>query len=876
MRIRRVIALSLVAILSISMLGGCAKNGDNTSGTKGAEDAQSAMGRYLGEEIALPEGVKRILDIQLMNDGNISGIMGTDEGGMSVWTTLDYGKTWDEQYALSVEDMETEFIYEATMCKDGSVIYILFKMAGNNGSEEYWKIAENSEKTKIDIVLPEVKEMGMPNSVSGFSFSAGEETSGDVGADAVVSRQFVVGADGDVQIVGDDETGDEQGVISEAGDEQGAISETDDEQGVISESGGEQEAISETGVQSEADASAVVGAESSIVFNGMGSQDGIRKFRVGDNDEAIIETTMNKVYRVDLTTGAILKSYPIAEDQYITGTSIVAGKVYIETGSGLNCYDLETGDSVPVGEALANQVANNNSGDRNYMYMDQGGLSITSKEGDTSGSLYLADSTGVYRQGEDGTVLELIIDASLTALSMPNTAVSRLFALKDDSFLVYVVSDEYGGNNLYRYVYSNEVRTTPESEIKVYSLEDNAEIRQALALYQKANPDVMVTLQVGMTGEEGITVSDALNTLNTEIMAGKGPDLLVLDGMPIDSYVEKGILADISDVVDKIDEESGILATVKDNHAIASRFSVPYLQGEAKYIDAITSIATLNTAAKAAKEDKPGKKGINFYNMDEMMKYLYKIYVNNFITAAGKLDKVSLQNFMEQAKEIIENSQGKKVEVNSPLEDISTETITYGASFDGDAMTSAIDLLFGESIIGRGQIRTQNDLAVIIALKEKMDWKHKLLTDDAGENLIMTNTILGINSKGEHIEETKKLLNYCLSREAQMSSQKMGLPVNKAALSETLNQDFEQIGFAATGITDDGVETMTELTVIKPSDEEIKAFEDSVLDITKIGYSDRIVEDIVMEQLVSFVEERTTLNEAVEAIDKKVSLYLAE
>ena len=845
MRIRRVIALSLVAILSISILGGCAKNGDNTIGTKGAEDAQSAMGRYLGEEITLPEGVKRILDIQLMNDGNISGIMGTDEGYMSVWTTLDYGKTWYDKYALTVEDMETEFISEATMCKDGSVIYILFKMSGNNGSEEYWKVAENGEKTKLDIVLPEVA--GMSGLVSGVVMPAGEGFNEDANADAVMSRQFVIG--------------DEQDATSEAGaeNEEQSTNEVDE---------------NKRDVQIEEDTSFKI--ERNTISDEMGGQDTVRKFRVGDNDEVIIETTMNKVYRVDLATGEILKAYPVVDDNYITGASIVAGKVYIETSGGLNCYDLETGDSVPLGEALSNQVANNNSGDRNYMYIDQGGLAITSKEGDTSGSLYLADSTGVYRQGEGGTVLELIIDASLTALGMPNTAVSRLFALKDDSFFVYAVSDEYGGNNLYRYVYSAEAKTTPETEIKVYSLEDNAEIRQALALYQKANPDVMVTLQVGMTGEEGITASDALNTLNTEIMAGKGPDLLVLDGMPIDSYVEKGILADISDVVDKIDAESGILATVKDNQAIATRFGVPYVQGEAKYIDAIKDIATLNAAAKAAKEANPDKKSINGYSIDEKMNYLYKVYVNNFITADGKLDKEALQNFMEQAKEIIENSQGKKVDESSPLEDVNTETVNFGAGIEGDAMTSAIELLFAEAIIGRGRIRTQSDLATIVALNGKMDWKHKLLTNDASEKLIMTNTILGINSKGEHIEEAKKFLNYCLSKEAQMSSQKMGLPVNKEALSETLNQDFEQVGFMASGIRDDGTEATMELTVTKPSNEDIKAFEDSILDITKIGYSDRIVEDIVIEQLVSFVEERVTLDEAVEAIDKKVSLYLAE
>ena len=33
-------------------------------------------------------------------------------------------------------------------------------------------------------------------------------------------------------------------------------------------------------------------------------------------------------------------------------------------------------------------------------------------------------------------------------------------------------------------------------------------------------------------------------------MAGEGPDLLILDGLPADSYAEKGILEDLTDIVE--------------------------------------------------------------------------------------------------------------------------------------------------------------------------------------------------------------------------------------------------------------------------------------------------------------------------------------
>ncbi len=47
----------------------------------------------------------------------------------------------------------------------------------------------------------------------------------------------------------------------------------------------------------------------------------------------------------------------------------------------------------------------------------------------------------------------------------------------------------------------------------------------------------------------GVTANDAVKNLNTQLLAGKGPDMILLNGMPADAYIEKGILMDLSDFV---------------------------------------------------------------------------------------------------------------------------------------------------------------------------------------------------------------------------------------------------------------------------------------------------------------------------------------
>ena len=71
-----------------------------------------------------------------------------------------------------------------------------------------------------------------------------------------------------------------------------------------------------------------------------------------------------------------------------------------------------------------------------------------------------------------------------------------------------------------------------------------------------------MNLEIGMSGEDSVTVSDALRTLNTDIMAGKGPDILILDGMPVENYIQKGLLEDITDTVESADQEDGLFENI--------------------------------------------------------------------------------------------------------------------------------------------------------------------------------------------------------------------------------------------------------------------------------------------------------------------------
>ena len=51
-----------------------------------------------------------------------------------------------------------------------------------------------------------------------------------------------------------------------------------------------------------------------------------------------------------------------------------------------------------------------------------------------------------------------------------------------------------------------------------------------------------VELWVGMEDEAALTRTDAIKQLNTELMSGSGPDLIVMDGLSVEKYTDMGLL----------------------------------------------------------------------------------------------------------------------------------------------------------------------------------------------------------------------------------------------------------------------------------------------------------------------------------------------
>lgn len=227
---------------------------------------------------------------------------------------------------------------------------------------------------------------------------------------------------------------------------------------------------------------------------------------------------------------------------------------------------------------------------------------------DYNDTIYIAGEKGLYRHVLGGSAMEQVIDGSLSSFGNPSYRVTDMEILEDNEFLVL-----FNGGKLIRFTYNPDIPTVPVGKVKVYSLQENATIRQTIGQYQTANPAMYVDYEIGMGEGDSVTREDALKNLNTQIVSGEGPDVLILDNMPMDSYIEKGLLMDIAPILDEMSGENGLFENMvdafrEDGHvyAVPCEVQMPFILGRSEDVALMKDLEGIADAVERMRQGNPG------------------------------------------------------------------------------------------------------------------------------------------------------------------------------------------------------------------------------------------------------------------------------
>lgn len=463
---------------------------------------------------------------------------------------------------------------------------------------------------------------------------------------------------------------------------------------------------------------------------------------------------------------------------------------------------------------------------------------------DDEGSVYVVNSEGISRLAPGGSIWENIVEGNTSAFGIPSLFLSRV-GMKDNDEFIVVFSSKESGDMLLRYRFDPNTPVRRTTQVNLYMLEDNTTIREAIAAYQRQNQEVLINVQVGISEGDAITKSDAIRTLNTQLLAGKGPDILILDGLPVQSYVDKGVLLDMSDWVEDMKDSGQWVENITEMYreadgsiyALPTRFTIPTLWGNAEIVNGVASLEELADWAKA----NPDKKIFNSTTPEELIKKFYGITAHQWMDKKGQINEEAFAVFLESIKTLVEQSSTVGESENSPAKDMAQKEVELYVA----ELASFYDIPYlNSAIIQRG------------------DGDFGLALDKDG-GVYGSVGIVGINANSENQDIAREVVKLAMSKEVQIVDLNEGFPINKEALEEQakINKDAMM-----TSQVEKQPETQAAYTKLK----------EQVGTLNIPAMIDEVFMDLMIEETKGYFHGEKTASEAAVAVAKRTKTYFLE
>lgn len=508
------------------------------------------------------------------------------------------------------------------------------------------------------------------------------------------------------------------------------------------------------------------------------------------------------------------------------------------------------------------------------------------------GVIYIAGKGGVYRHVVGGSAMEQIIDGALSSFSNPSMNMLGVATCGENEFAAL-----FSGGKVVLYRYDPEVPTVPENMISVYSLEEQDAVRQAIAQFQAENPDVFVRYEVGLSGTDAKASEDAIKKLNTELMAGKGPDVIIMDGLPVKSYEEKGILKDLKPHIDSLSGDAVLLPNIVEafNHGgsvymVPVSFSLPMVVGRQADIEKITDYASLADMTEKIRAKRPEATIGSFFSEEVMMRWFLPVTATAFVEELGGINKEALAEYLSLTDRIYKASQeGISDEIKERYgyqrENYEAEQWAY-RNFNMVNLDTYDFLIMGLELTA-GMLNSVYGYQQTTSLKYCEGCEDVWLKpfDGMSEGVFEPAVLVGISAGSAHPEEAEQFFDIIMGTQVQGLLYD-GFMVNQSALAEQLSPqwtifknsdadaDYGDVYASVGGSDGEGREYG--MNIYMPSKEEFQELYDLCCKVKTPYVANSMVENAVIEIGAQYLAGTMSQEEAVDKIMAKIEIYMAE
>lgn len=508
---------------------------------------------------------------------------------------------------------------------------------------------------------------------------------------------------------------------------------------------------------------------------------------------------------------------------------------------------------------------------------EKGKIKTDSKEGGLlcgGEEWYLVSDAGITRYKTGHELSEVLMDGSM---GMMGTSLNRAAGCAkgtDRDFYVLYAQEEAGTTSLMHYIYDENISAVPEHTLRVFGLSENQTVQNAAVGFQKTHPDVKVEYQT--PGNEENISADDIRTLNTELLGGNGADLLLLDGLPVDSYIEKGVLADMTELAGKIMEEEDCLENVLKNTAAKDgkiygmpvKFSVPIIYGDAGKRDALGSLDSLSEYLKTHPEDAV----FGMADKEYIKNFLFQIYQEEIIAEDGNVDQEKLAALLEIEKKLMVNA---KASVFEEMNEGGVGINTTGSIFQQGVFNNGGQgvILNHPKSVGTDEIRSLMGMMLPYSIMRELNFEPDTLRD-----YYVPHGIIGINQSTKVQEIAEEFVTYLFSDEVQEAKLDDGFSVLTSVLSglpKEADSEYAKSFMGGSSWNIEGEESL-EIRTAYPKKEEVQALVEKCGTLKNPVAQDYVVWNIYQTEAEGCLAGDTDAETAAKNIAQKVDTYRAE
>ncbi len=469
------------------------------------------------------------------------------------------------------------------------------------------------------------------------------------------------------------------------------------------------------------------------------------------------------------------------------------------------------------------------------------------------GTLIVGGEEGLYRLKADAEPgqWELLVAGRETDFAVADCWCVDLAAFQDGS--IYALFETEMGQKLNRYVYDPEAVSEVTEVLKLYSVYESSLLKQAATMYHKAHPEVLIEIQNVYPAYyfEETDYNAVYQELNTMLMGEDAPDIVVMDHLNMDSYADKGLLADLEDVVGPMEERGELLSNVTGaykredgkRYAVPLQFAVDLVLGRDISAQDMGSMEALAGFLSQTDERYMDTQTVAEL-VDKFYPYLCKEIVNE-----KQLDRETLGRYLEYLKAIGDNC---GIIASRPENEIDLGIL---------ALTGKAKLAFNRTT-GFGDCMFPMSMADYI----KGDFA-------AFENRFEPLVQAGVCSKSQYVDRAKDFLQFALSEEIQ-NLEYNGFPVNRKSMEYQAAKDRSNYHMVVSVEGDDGSPIMFES---KPYSQETA---DRLVAMCEglerpVG-EDRKIREVLIENLSGYLDGTQSKEDTVQKIEDSLKMYLAE